>query len=118
MNKPEAHPHKPGSRKARKIASAKRQADDAVKIQAQVIALRASMALTWIVVVRFARGAHDVRLHNTGEPLPQGYTEARASINQRWNLPAMRYNVAETVAERLNATLNANRDRSRVAGRA
>lgn len=113
MQKIAPHPHAPGSRAAKREANAAKREAETVQRQAETIALRVSMALTWIVIVRFAGGAHDVRLHNTGKPLPEGYSEARVSIRERWNLPALRYTYAERLAATLRETLDRNRDGSR-----
>jgi hypothetical protein len=94
---------------ARRDAEAAAEAANATKIQAEMIAKRASMARTHIVIVRFAGGAHDVKMHDVTAPLPVGYSEARVSLRERWNTPALRF----TDAERLADTLRASLDRAR-----
>jgi hypothetical protein len=112
MNKPTPHPHAPGSRLAKREANAlKRQADE-TKRQAETIALRVSMALEWTVAVRFAGGAHDVRIVRTGG-MPEGYSEARIAVRERHNLPALRYTHAERIAAILRESLARNADTSR-----
>jgi hypothetical protein len=119
MNVKPKHPHAPGSRAARREANAAKRASEAVARQAEAVALRVSMALTWIVIVTFRGGAHDVRLHNVSAPLPEGYSEARVSLRERGNLPALRYTIAERLAERLRAALDRNRvERGETARRA
>lgn len=112
MNVKPKHPHAPGSRALRKAENAKRREAETVKIQAETIALRISMALDWTAVVRFAGGAHDVRVVRA-DAIPAGYAESRIAIRERGNLPALRFVGAERVAAILRETLDRNRDGSR-----
>jgi hypothetical protein len=110
MNKPVAHPHAPGSRKARREANAKAREQARNVEQARVIALRASMGREYVVAVRFARGAHEVAVFGAGaipagEKIFPAWQEARVSIRERGSLPGMRYVVAERLAEALDGSL-------------
>lgn len=124
MNKPILHPHAPGSRAARKAENAKRREAENAKRQAETIALRASQERGYTVVVRFALGAHDVRIVKA-DAIPEGYAESRIATRDRARLasalrqdtpPALRYVEAERLAESLRGSLDRNRDASRVVG--
>lgn len=124
MNKPEMHPHKPGSRAARKALNAAAREAKAREDQARLVALRASQAREYTVAVTFRAGAHDVRIVKPSE-MPERYSEARIATRERSRLavalrqgemPPLRYVEAERLAESLRASLDRNRDASRVVG--
>jgi len=63
-----------------------------------------SMALEWTVVIRFARGARDVKVCKVGE-VPGHYEESRAASKAREGGPGLRYSeavqIADTIRERI-----------------
>lgn len=70
------------------------------KIQAATIAHRVSMGLEWLIVVKFAGGARDIRIVKVGET-PKGYAESRACRKTRGEAPGLRFITAERVRDNI-----------------
>lgn len=111
-------------RRRAKQAEAKIEKKKAARIndQAELIALRASMALEWLVLIRFARGSHQITVARpTEETDTQGYTlwrdrhgkvahgkESRACRKVRADLPALRFGEAEQLAANIERKFSQN----------
>ena len=89
-----------GARKRAEKAAEKAEKAVAERIaaQARLIALRASATL-YVVAIRFAGGAHDLRIVAVGEPLPKGFRESRACQRTRGAALGLRHRDAETVRD-------------------
>jgi hypothetical protein len=120
-------------RRRAKQAEAKIEKAKAARVsdQAQLIALRASMALEWLVLIRFARGSHQITVARpTEETDKQGYTiwldrhgkiahgkESRACRKVRADLPALRFREAEDLAANIRRKFSQNAPSRKVARR-
>ena len=92
----------PTPRRVRRALAPFLARERSIASQAETFALRASMDATWRVWIRFARGAHDVRLSREA---PKGYQEARASRKVRGDSPGLRYGAAERIADGIGRKL-------------
>jgi hypothetical protein len=92
-----------------KAKAAKAQAER-VADQAALFALRASMDATYRVWIRFARGAHAIKVATEA---PKGFREARASRKVRGDRPGMRFREAETLAANIERKMGASRAQQR-----
>lgn len=83
----------------RALKSDKRQAKR-IALQAETIALRVSMGLEWLIVVKFVGGARDIRIVGV-DAIPKGYQESRACRKTRGDAPGLRYIAAERVRDNI-----------------
>jgi hypothetical protein len=94
---------------ANKAKAAKIQ-KERIATQAALFTKRTSMDATYRVWIKFARGAHDLRIASEA---PKGYRESRASAKVRGENPGLRYRECESIRDGIARKFAANPTRRR-----